>query len=121
MNRLPVEGRRDALALRRLTAEREHVGRDVAAVDVEARSEERDQQPPGPAGDVERGLSASLDDAPEVVDLRPADVELRPPPGDDAVVPGLRRYAVSSATSQRAISAYSTTSVSASVVSAQSG
>ena len=44
------------------------------------------QQPPGATGDVERGL-ARFDELPEVRDLRPVRVELRPPAGENAVVP----------------------------------
>ena len=49
----------------------------------------RQQQPAGPAGDVERRLTVALDEPAEVVDLRTALVELGPPFGNEAVVPGL--------------------------------
>jgi hypothetical protein len=106
VDRLLVEVRTKTLALRRLAAEREHVGGDVAAVDVEPGAKKRHEEATGAAGDVERRLAAFLDDAPEVRDLRPADVELGPPARDNAVVPGGGvSYVASSATSQRAISA----------------
>jgi hypothetical protein len=81
--------RRHALPLGALAAEREHVGGDVAAVDVEPRLKIRHEEPPGAARDVERGLSR-LHEALEVVDLGTVEVELGPPPRDEAVVPGLR-------------------------------
>src|SRR3954465_1096095 len=92
VHRLHEERRRQSLARRFLAAERDHVRRDVAAVDVEAGTKVRDQQPACPASDVERRLTASLDVPPEVGNLvRPElVVELRPPPRDQAVVPGLR-------------------------------
>ena len=74
-----------------LAARRDHVGRDVAAVDVQARLAVRDEQPAGAARHVERRLARPLDEAPEVLDLLAALVELGPPPGDEPVMPGLRR------------------------------
>ena len=61
----------------------------LLTADIEARAEERHEQPAGAAGDVERGL-ARLDVALEVRDLRAFGVELGPPLRDEAVVPGLR-------------------------------
>jgi len=77
------------LALAPLAAEREHVLRDVHTFDVETGLEPRDEQAAGAARDIQGGLAA-LDEALEVVDLRPFGVELGPVAGDHPVVPGLR-------------------------------
>ena len=87
---LDEEGRRQPIARRLLAAERDHVRGDVAAVDVEAGAEIGEEQATRSAGHVERGLAVPLDERPEVVDLRPALVELGPPLGHQPVVPGLR-------------------------------
>jgi hypothetical protein len=92
VHRLDEECRRQPLALSTLAAEGDHVLRDVAAVHVQPGAQVRKQQPARPAGDVEGGLAVTLDEAPEVVDLSPALVELGPPFGNEAVVPGLRRH-----------------------------
>lgn len=90
MDRLCMEPRRgQPFAHRAFAAEREHVRRDVAAVDVEAGVQIRDQQPTRPAGDVECGLPG-LDERAEEVDLGAVEVELGPPARDEAVVPGAR-------------------------------
>ena len=90
VHRLRVEVRlRQLLALAALADALEHVGRDVRAVDVEPCLEIGHEQPPGAARGIERRL-AGLDELPEPVDLRPVEVELRPPARDEAVVPGLR-------------------------------
>ena len=92
MHRLHVQLRREALALGLLAAERDHVGRDVAAVDVQAGSEVGNEQAPGPAGDVQRGLPVVSMNLLEVRDLLRAEVvvELGPLPSDEPVVPGRR-------------------------------
>jgi hypothetical protein len=89
VHRLDEERRSEPLALGLLPAERDHVRRHVAAVDVEPGSEVRDEQPSGAAGDVERRLTA-LDVLLEVRDLGTVLVELGPPLRDEPVVPGLR-------------------------------
>ena len=89
VQRLRVEVRSEALLLGALAAQRQHVGRDVAAVDVEAGPEIRQEEAPGPAGGVERGLTF-LDEPPEVVDLGARVVELGPPLRNEPVVPRLR-------------------------------
>ena len=86
---LRVQVRGQTLRLGTLAAEGQHVGGDVAAVDVEAGLQKRYEQASGAAGDVERGLPR-LDEAPEVRDLRAGSVELRPPLRDEPVVPRLR-------------------------------
>jgi hypothetical protein len=95
VHRLRVQVRGQALALGRLPTEREHVGRDVGAVDVQAGPEVRKEQASRPARDVERRL-ACLDERAEVVDLRAGEVELGPPACDDAVVPCLGQHLESS-------------------------
>ncbi len=91
VHRLGVQRRSETFPLGGSTAEREHVGRDVATVDVEARAEEGEQQPARSARDVERRLSVRLDLPPEVVELGASLIELGPPARDDAVVPRLRK------------------------------
>jgi hypothetical protein len=93
-----------------LAAERDHVRRDVAPVDVEPGTKIGDQQPAGPAADIERRLTALLDVPLEVGDLvRPeVVVELRPPLRDQAVVPRLRS-AFQSSTSWQPLLAGSST------------
>ena len=91
----PVQGldeqrRLEALAARTLPAERDHVGGGVAAVDVDPGLEPGDQEPAGSAAGVEHRLRV-LDVPPEVLDLRAVGVEVRPPLGDEPVVPCLRR------------------------------
>ena len=84
---LRIEARRaQALSLSPLAAELEHVGRDVRAVDVEPGLEVRNEEAPGAARGIECGLP-NLDEPAEIVDLWPVAVELRPPAGNDAVVP----------------------------------
>jgi hypothetical protein len=73
-----------------LAAERDHVRRDIAAVNVESGSKVRDEQTAGAAGNVERRLT-SLDVLLKVRDLGAIFVELGPPPRNEAVVPGLWR------------------------------
>ena len=92
MHRLHEEGRRQSLECRLLATERNHVGGNVAAVDVEPCTKIGNEQPAGAARDVERWLAIPLDVPLEVRDLmRPeAVVELRPPLRDQTVVPGLR-------------------------------
>ena len=87
MHRLRVERRCETFARRRLATQREHVLGDVAAVDIEAGSEIREQQAPGAAGDVQSRLPR-FDVPLEVLDLLAALVELGPPAGNDAVMPG---------------------------------
>src|SRR5207244_5661274 len=79
VHRLRVETGRQSLLLGPLAAERKHVGRHVATVDVQAGAQPRHQQPSGPAGDIERRLAAILDEALEIRDLGPVPVEHRPP------------------------------------------
>ena len=92
MLRLRVKVRREPLSLGGLAAAREHVRRDVAAVDIEAVAEVREQEPARAAAEIERRL-ARLDVAPEVVDLGAVGVELGPVVGHDAVVPGRNGHA----------------------------
>jgi hypothetical protein len=91
VHRLHVQVRREPFALRLLAAERDHVRRHVAAVDVETGAQVGKEKPTGPAGDVECRLP-SLDEPPEVRDLVRSKlvVELRPPLGDEAVMPRSR-------------------------------
>jgi hypothetical protein len=86
---LRVQVRGQTLRLGPLPAEGQHVGGDVAAVDVEAGLQKRHEQPAGSARDVERRLPC-LDEALEVRDLWAGSVELRPPLRDEPVVPRLR-------------------------------
>ena len=91
---LCVEARRiEAFSRGPLAREREHVGRDVAAVDVELGTQVGHEQAARAAGCVKCRLTG-FDEAAEVVDLRTVEVELRPPTRDETVVPGLRRGAV---------------------------
>jgi hypothetical protein len=90
---LRVQPRGEAPARGGLATVREHVRRDVAAVDVEAGAQVRKQQPAGAARDVERRLAVLLDKPLEVRDLLAADVELRPPLRHNTVVPGGFRHA----------------------------
>src|SRR5262249_48525550 len=72
-----------------LAAELDHVGRDVAAVDVVTGLPPRDQQPAGAAAGGEGRLPRG-DEAAEVLDLRAAGVERRPPLSNEPVVPSSR-------------------------------
>jgi hypothetical protein len=82
--------RRKPLAKRALVAQVQHVRGDVDAVDVVAGVQPWDEQPARSTGGVERRLSLG-DEPPEVLQLvTTVEVELRPPTGDDAVVPCLR-------------------------------
>jgi hypothetical protein len=89
VHRLPVEARDEALRRRPLPAGGEHVQGEVAAVDVDAGPQVRQQQAPGAARQVEDRLAGAVDSPPEAGQLRPAGAELGPPPGHQAVVPGL--------------------------------
>src|SRR5205823_6116126 len=83
--------RRQPFARGLLAAERDHVRRDVATVDVEPRAEIWKEQAAGPARDVERRLAVAFDAPLKVRDLvRPkVVVELGPPFRDQPVVPCL--------------------------------
>ena len=70
----------------RLTARGDHVGRCVDAVHVEPARDPRHEQTPTPTRDVECGLTGG-DVAAEEVDLRAFSVEVRPPAGNQAVMP----------------------------------
>jgi hypothetical protein len=91
VQRLREQCRLEARATRGLAATLDHVGGDVAAVHVVAGPQPRHEEPPRAASRVERRLAA-LDERAVVVDLRPADVEERPPVRDEPVVPGLRLF-----------------------------
>ncbi len=91
MHRLYVEIRRESLALRFLSTEGDHVRGSVATVDVESGPQVGQEQTTRPAPHVERRLPVVLDELLKVRNLvRPeVVVELRPPPGDQAVMPCL--------------------------------
>jgi hypothetical protein len=96
VQRLRVELRRfEALSRCALTAEGQHVGRDVASVDIEPRLEPGHEQPPRTASDVESGLSG-FDEPAEIVGLGAAEIELCPPSRNEPVVPGLRLFVCNS-------------------------
>ena len=86
MHRLDVQARVAPGGLRGVAAGGDHVGRRIDAVDIEPRRDPRHEQPTGPAGHVERRLALGHERA-EVLDLGAADVEVRPPRGDQPVVP----------------------------------
>src|SRR3954466_7227555 len=86
---LCVEIRREPFRLGARAAMLEHVGRDVAAVDVEPCAQPRDEQPAGPARGIQRRLAFVLDEALEVRDLGAGPVELGPPLREHTVMPGL--------------------------------
>jgi hypothetical protein len=90
VHRLDEERRCEPFGFGLCPAERDHVGGDITAVDVESCAEKGNQEAAGPARDVERRLTA-FDVALEVGDLRAILVELGPPLGDEAVVPRLRQ------------------------------
>ena len=90
MHRLPGERRGKAASAGEAPGLGEHVARDVDAIHVEPGFQERQEQPSGATGKVERRLTEPLDRvsvAREFVRLRL--VELGPPPGHEAVMPGL--------------------------------
>ena len=90
VHRLHEERRRKRFTLGFLVAERDHVRRDIAAVDVESGSEVPDEQTAGAAGNVESRLTF-LDVLLKLRDLGAIFVELGPLPRNEAVVPGLWR------------------------------
>ena len=90
MHGLRIQVRRQALGFRAFATKRQHVRREVTTVDVQARPEVRDEEPSGPARDVESRLTVVLDELLEVRDLGAVHVELGPPSRNDPVVPGLR-------------------------------
>src|SRR6185436_9515275 len=90
VHRVYEQGGGKAFALRFLATERDHVGGDITAVDVEAGPKVRDEQAPRAARDIKRGLTA-LDVLLEVPDLAAVFVELGPPPRTEPVMPGLWR------------------------------
>ena len=74
-----------------LAAVREHVGRDIAAVDVQAGLQQREQEAARATAKVEGGLAVALDEPLVEGQLsRVRFVELGPPARDQAVMPGLR-------------------------------
>lgn len=66
---------------------RKHVARDVAAVDVDARPRERNEEAAGPAREVENRLAVPLDLTLEERQLRRTGQDLAPPLRHQAVVP----------------------------------
>ena len=86
MQRLDPQGRLVPSLARAAAAALDHVGGGVAPVDVDPGLEPRDEQPPGAAAGVE-DRPCVRDASPEVFDLRPLGVEVRPPFGDEPVVP----------------------------------
>ena len=98
VQRLHEQRRLEPLTPSVLAAEGDHVGRDVAPVDVEPGTEPGQQQPARAASGVERRLP-DLDEPPVVVDLRTAVVQRGPVLGDEAVVPRLGRAAHSPSSS----------------------
>ena len=72
-----------------LPAKGEHVGRDIAAVDVQTGAQQGKQQAARAAGQIEGRLSVVLDErSVEGKLVRIGLVELRPPAGHEPVVPG---------------------------------
>ena len=69
VHRLHVQIRRQPFAHRLLLTDRDHVRGDVATVYVQPGSEVGEEQPTGPARDVERRLAVVLDELLEVGDL----------------------------------------------------
>ena len=86
MGRLHVQRRLAAGGASGSLAGRDHVGRRVDTVDVEPVNDPRHEQPATPAAHVECWLSRR-DVRPEERDLRSVEVEVGPPPGDQAVMP----------------------------------
>jgi hypothetical protein len=86
MQRLSPHVRLETLRSTERSAPVDHVRGHIAPVDVVPGPQPRQEQPARAATRVEGGLP-TLDELPEIDDLRPADVELRPPVGDEAVVP----------------------------------
>ena len=68
VQRLNEERRLEPLAASPLAAEGDHVGRSVAAVDIQSGAQPGNQEPARPAAGVERRLSV-LDEAAKIVDL----------------------------------------------------
>ena len=83
---LAVQLRRPVDRLCGLPAQPDHVRRDIAAIDVQPGRHPRNEQPASATRDVQ-GRLASLDELPEVVDLRSRLAEQRPPPGHQSVMP----------------------------------
>ena len=67
----------------------QHIGRDVAAVDVHTRAQVRQQQATGAAADIEHRLTEPSDKVLEIRELRTVEVEFGPPLCYQAVMPGL--------------------------------
>ena len=63
VHRLLVQPRSQSLPCGSFPAIGEHVGRDVAAVDVQTGAQQRKQQTPRAAGEIEGRLTIVLDDA----------------------------------------------------------
>src|SRR5439155_6672705 len=89
MHRLSVQPRRQTVCLRSLTTQRKHVIGDVDAIHFESRLKIGNEQPAGPARDVERRL-CRFNEGSEVLDLRARRFELSPPLRDESVVPRRR-------------------------------
>ncbi len=70
-----------------LTAAGNHIGRRIDPIYVQPVGDPRDEQPSRSAGDIQCRLGP-LDEHTEELDLRTADVEVQPPPGNQTVVPG---------------------------------
>ncbi len=87
VHRLLVQRNAQSLRIGSSLAPTQHVGRRVTAVDVDPDSPQRQQQAPGPATGVERGLAARLYRAPEVLNVVAVVIELGPPARHQAVVP----------------------------------
>ena len=90
MHRLLVQSRRQPIPRGALAAEGEHVGRDVAAVDVQPGLQAREAAGGPCRSQVEGGLAVALDERPVEASSSRVVVELRPPASHQAVVPGLR-------------------------------
>ena len=83
MHRRLIEPRSQSLPSGAFPAVGAHIGRDVAAVDVQAGAHQGKQDAPRAAGEIERRLAILLDEAPVEGELvRVECVELGPPPGD---------------------------------------
>jgi len=89
MHRLDGESRGETSFLRQRLSLSDHVRRDVGTVDIEAVTEQRHQDPPGSASNVECRLPEPADCRPEVGELLGlGHVELRPPTSHQPVMPG---------------------------------
>ena len=88
---LVIQPRLQAFGCGPVSTEREHVGREIAAIDIEAGRAERQQDAPSAAPGIERGVPVFLHERSVVRDLGPVVVDLGPPTRHEPVVPGRRR------------------------------